>query len=276
MSLIGDLLQAGGAYAGNVAQAEATDAASRRQFELGQQAFNLSKAGVVDPTGSVIGRVDPDTGAPTTTLSPSMQQILNRNIANTQLAGTQGEERLGIVSERLGNLPSERPSRESITNQVRDDARRLQESIITPAINTASIADIRSGRPHTSNALSRSSNIGKVTRDLGNTLNFQQGKEIENRLNVGRTNADLDALRLNPNITGVGIPGAPSSDKQVGAGFQLAAMTPLDSGAGNLGNTFAQFGALQNANERDKMFSDAIARGLKNQINVPGMTGTTP
>jgi len=278
MSLFSDLLQAGGSYLGNKAQADTKNRAAELEYKTASRADALTRAGTVGPTGSVIGRVDDVTGAPTTTLSPKMLEVLNQNIANTQLIGSQGEDRLGIVSGRLGDLSRTRPTLEGITNEVKDDSRRIQESIIKPAIDTAALADVRGGRNRTSNVFSPSSNVGRAVRDLGNTIDFRQGDEIRNRFAKAQADADADAIRLNPNVTGVTIPGAPPPPElAAGAGFKLAGMTPLDTGAGNLGNTFARFGALQAAGEKEKSLHNAIARGLGNQFNpVPGVTGTNP
>lgn len=214
--LIGaSLISAGGgilsSILGNNASAEAAKRNAALQNQARQEDIAFRNAGTVDAFGNVLNRVDPATGAPTTTPAPGVKNLLDELLA-TDTATAGARTRAGDISSGLfdefansgftaeAGFPGDKARTRDIA--FRDDERRGK--VFDRQFELAESAAQRAG---------------------GNTSNL-------NNLRLGFDERILDQIRIGGETRGLDL-------------FDLETRRQLDRGLGTASSTLADAGGRQ-------------------------------
>ena len=159
-------------------------------------------AGTVDALGNVINRLDPDTGALTTSLAPGSQRlsdaILGSQTSSADVRGQFGDVASTAVGDFAGfTAAGGRPdfSLGDATSIIEADTNRLKNAILNPALANAQATDIRQlgGTSNAGNIVSRFQERILPQIQLGGeqealNLKAQQDEQfIRNSLGIGVT-----------------------------------------------------------------------------------------
>jgi hypothetical protein len=267
---LGDLVQAAGGFFGGREAGGAQLETDRERTRLLQELKAQADAGQVTGFGDVLSRRDPETGASTTTFSPLMQALANRQLANTQGTADVDQARIGETARRLGTLDEGRLSREQAGIEVDKDINNLIKSSIDPLYESAALTDVRAGRPFTSNVGSPSSALGKTAKQVAGLASLDRPERVESLLAQNLGGIDTRALALNPSGAGnIQLPGVQPATQSLAAGANLASSFRPDPRAGLPGETAALLGAASNRNDAQNRLIAAIGN------SKPGLTGGT-